>query len=68
MFTSDTSCKIRSYALKWPMCDFEKQGSHLMITIKTEFCVEFVLKCIYCGLSNTVVNVKDNIIRYNWPQ
>ena len=50
------------------MCDFEKQGYHLINTIKTEFCVDFVKNCIYCGLSNTVVYVKDNIIRYNWPE
>ena len=50
------------------MCDFEKQGSHFIITIKTGFCVEFVKKCIYCGLSNTEVYVKDIIIRYNWLQ
>ena len=55
-------------ALKWPMCDFENQGYHLIITIRTEFCVEFVKKCIYYGLPNTVVYVKDNIIRYNWPK
>ena len=29
-------------ALKWPVCDFEKQGSHLIITIKTGLFVEFV--------------------------
>ena len=50
------------------MCDFEKQGSHLIITIKTGFWIEFVKKCIYSGLSNTVVYVKDITIRYNWPQ
>ena len=55
-------------ALKWPVCDFEKQGSHLIITIKTGFCVESVNKCIYWCLSNTVVYVKDIIIRYNWTQ
>ena len=48
------------------MCDFEKQGFHLTITINTGFFVEFVKKCIYCCLSNTVVYVKDNIIQYNW--
>ena len=35
------------------------------LTIKTGFSVESVKKCIYCGLSNTVVYVKDIIIRYN---
>ena len=44
---SDKSCKTRSkhkpfYALKWPMCEFEKQGSYLIVTISTGFCVEFV--------------------------
>ena len=38
------------YALKWPMCDFVKRGSRLIITVKTGFCVEFVKKCIYFGL------------------
>ena len=47
------------------MCDFEKQGSHLIITVKTGLCVEFVKKCIYCHLSNTVVYVKNIIIQYN---
>ena len=46
------------------MCDFEKQGSHLIITIKTGFCIKFVKKCIYSGLENTVVSVKDIIIPY----
>ena len=73
LHASDKSCKTRSkhkpfYVLKWPMCDFEKQGSHLIITIKTGFCVEFVKTWIYCGLSNTAVYVKDITIRYYWPQ
>ena len=50
------------------MCDFEKQGSHLIITIKIGFCVEFVRKCEYCGFWNTVVYVHDIIFRYNGPQ
>ena len=50
------------------MCDFWKHQYHLIITIKTRVCVEFVKKCIYSGLSNTVVYVKDIIIRNNWPQ
>ena len=55
LHVSDKLCTTRSkhkpfYDLKWPMCDFEKQGSHLIITIKTGFCVELVKKCIYCGL------------------
>ena len=50
------------------MCDFEKQGSHLFITIKTGFCVEFVRKNIYCGFWNTVVYVHDIIVRHNGPQ
>ena len=50
------------------MCDFEKQDYHLIITIKTEFCIEFVRKCIYCGFWNTVVYVHDIIVRYNGPQ
>ena len=70
---SDKSCKTQSenktfYALKWPMCDFEKQGSHLIITIKTGLYVEFVRKCIYSAFWNTVVYVYDIIIRYNGPQ
>ena len=50
------------------MYDFEKQGSRLIIKIKTTFCVEFVQNCIYGNFSNTEVYVKDDIIRYNWPQ
>ena len=50
------------------MCDFEKQGCHLIITIKIGLCVECVRKCIYCGLSNTVVYVHDIIVRYKIPQ
>ena len=45
------------------MCDFQKQGSSFIITIKTGFCIEFVKKCIYRGLPNTVIYVKDIIIR-----
>ena len=56
------------YALEWPVCDFEKQGSHRRIKIKTELCVEFVRKCIYSGFYNTVVYVYDFIVRYNGPQ
>ena len=56
------------YGLKLPACDFEKQGSHRIITIKTGFCVEFVRKCIYCGFWNTVAYVYDFIVRYNGPQ
>ena len=46
---SDTSCTTRSkykpfYALKWPMCDFEKQGYHRIIAIKTGFFVDFYQK------------------------
>ena len=53
LHVSDKSCKTRSknnpfYAVKWPVCDIEKQGSHLIITVKTGFCVEFVRNCIYC--------------------
>ena len=49
LHVSDKSCKTQSkhlpfYALKWPLCDFEKQGSHLIITIKTELFVEFIKK------------------------
>ena len=73
LHVSDKSCKTRSkhkpfYVLKWPMCDFEKQGSHLIIMIKTGFCVEIVKKYIYCGLSNTAVDVKDIIIPYTQLQ
>ena len=73
LHVSDKSCKTRSknkpfYALIWPMCDFEKQGSHLVITIKTGFCVVFVRKCIYCGFWNTVVYVHAINVRYNVPQ
>ena len=50
------------------MCDFEKQGSHLIITIKTGFYVEFIRKCVYCGFWNTVVYVHDYIVRYNGSQ
>ena len=47
LHVSDKSCKTQSKhkpfdALKWPVCDFEKQGSHLIITIKTGLFVEFV--------------------------
>ena len=34
-------------------CDFEKQGSHLIITIKTGFCVEFV-KNVYIVVCRTL--------------
>ena len=50
------------------MCDFEKQGSHLVITIKTGFCIVFVRKCIYCGYCNTLVYVHAINARYNVPQ
>ena len=50
------------------MCDFEKQGTHLFIMIKTGFCVEFVRKNIYCGFWNTIVYVHDIIVRYDGPQ
>ena len=50
------------------MCDFEKQGSHLIITIKTGFCIALVIKFIYCGLQNTVIYVKYIIIPYYCPQ
>ena len=57
-----------SYALKWPMCDFEKQGSHLIITIKTGFCVKCVRKCVYYGFWNTVVDFHDIFVRYGPPK
>ena len=50
------------------MCDFEKQGSLLILTIKTEFFIEFVRKCIYSGFLNTVLYVHDIIVRYDEPQ
>ena len=73
LHVSEKSSKTRSknypfYALKWPMCDFEKQGSHLTITIKTGFCDEFARKCIYCGFWNVVVYVNGISVRYNGPQ
>ena len=39
------------------MCDFEKDGSHL-ITIKTCLFVEFVRKWICSGFSNTTIYVR----------
>ena len=39
---------------KWPMCDFEKQGFHLIVKIKTGFCIESVIKYIYCGVKSTI--------------
>ena len=48
----------------WPMCDFEKQGSHLIVTIKTGFCFEFVIKCIYSGVYSTIVYIMDTIILF----
>ena len=73
VIVSGKSSKRRSqnkpfYALKWPMCDFKKQGYHIIVIIKTGFCVEFVRKCIYCGFLNTVRYVHDIIVRYNGSQ
>ena len=72
LHVSDKSFKSRFknkpfYALKWPVCDFKKQGSRL-ITIKTDFFIEFVRKCIYSGFLNTVLYVHDIIVRYDEPQ
>ena len=50
------------------MCDFEKQGSQLIITIKTGFFVDFVRKCLHSGFLNTVLYVNDIIVRYDGQQ
>ena len=45
----------------WEVGVFNR-SSFQSVSYKIGFCVQFVKKCIYCGLSNTVVYVKDIII------